>query len=1271
MRPLKLTLSAFGPYAGTTTLPLEQLGRGGLYLVTGDTGAGKTALFDAITYALYDHSSGGVRDGAMLRSKYADPGTPTFVELEFEVRGQRYTVRRNPEYLRPKARGEGFTTEKADAALTYADGRPPVTKAKEVTAAVIDIIGLDYNQFSQIAMIAQGQFTRLLNATTEERSKIFRKLFRTQRYQKLQEALAEENSALTARRAALNAKLDAVLAGISYDAADPEAEALGALSAQMPPDAVTTLLEGLTARQEAAAAQAADALAALDRQLSTLQTTLGAAEQAERQRQEVAGELAKARSTAQLESAKASTRRKTLEVTLWTDGVHRAKEAVRRQVRDYETAQADYERFDRQTKAAESEAEEIRMQAQQLTIAVERLNGDIRSITEQISGSESRIAVLENDIARNEESAADLRAEIAAGQQDSTEAAAALERHRAVAKSMELAGRKLAAELDALNDELVRLTRENDQSGARRDTLRGEVAALTARHTEAQVAKAAAEAAAETALSRLPALEEAAEVLAVQRDDAKQDLEDTVRYLTTLAENEQQLKNIRAGLELKLKSRRAALEEADRAEQQLNRELDAARQRLSVLRELEKNMEGYQNSVKTVMRAASARRLRGIIGPVSSILRVEPGREVAIETALGGALQNIVVENEAAAKAGIALLRSENAGRATFLPLDTVQPGVFRGKLSGSARLASSLVQADARYSDIVSNLLGRIIVVDDINEASRVARDNGFRSKVVTLDGQVVNAGGSFTGGSVQRSAGLFTRKQELEELRVKAAKLQKECLAAQEKTDQCKQQADALNAELTAASSEQITAANDRVRAEAERKRLEAAMEQAETALAARQKEIDTLNAQLADSREKAAQAEAQEAALAGEIEAKSGELNRIAEGDDAFLTRQRALAEQVSAKRLEQVSRQKDAELAQAQIEALEQRTRDAESRRASLEESLAALAARSDACRAEIEAIRKAKTDSRAEIEAKEAEIRKATEQRLSCQQAETEALARARTAADSREEMGREMARLAERKAAAESEYDATAAKLWDEYQLTVSQAEELCVEFDSLPALRAQVADLRNQIRALGNVNVSAIEEYQEVRERYDALSAQVADVEGSRNELTRMIASLSGQMKEIFTDSFRAINENFGRIFAELFGGGEASLVLEDESDVLSCGIGIQVAPPGKVIKNLEALSGGEQALVAISIYFAILAVNPAPFCILDEIEAALDDANVSRFAQYLRRVSDKTQFIVITHRRGTMEAANVLYGVTMQEDGVSKLLKLDLEQVDATLVS
>ena len=992
---------------------------------------------------------------------------------------------------------------------------------------------------------------------------------------------------------------------------------------------------------------------------------------------DILGELESRVGPLEKESAKAqkflelSAQRKTLEVTLWTDSVHRARDTVRQQVRDYETAQADYERFDGEAKAAEQEAEEIRMQAQQLTIAVERLNGDIRSITEQISGSDSRIAVLENDILRNEESIASLRSEIEAGEQDGAEADAALQRHRAVAAKMEAEGEKLAAEIDALNAELEQLADASNASGARKDTLRAEITDLTAKRTEAQVAQAAAEAAEETARQRLPALEQAVQEGTDQWETARQDLTDTIRYREMLTENEKQLANVRSGLELKLKNRKAALDEADTAEQRLGRELDAARQRLSVLRELEKNMDGYQNSVKAVMRAAGARRLRGIIGPVSAILKVEPGCEVAVETALGAALQNIVVENEAAAKAAIALLRSDNAGRATFLPLDTVQPGVFRGRLSGTARLASSLVQADARYDNIVSNLLGRIIVVEDINEASRVARDNGFRSRVVTMDGQVINAGGSFTGGSVQRSAGLFTRKQEMEELRIRAAKLQKDCLAAQEKTDQCKEQVDALQAELTATASEQITAANDRVRAEAEQKRLEAAAAQLETARNARRQEIDTLQAALADSRAKAEDAAKLQAELTAKIDRRTAEMSRIAEGDDSFLTRQNALAQDLSAKRLEQVTRQKDAELAYSQIAALEQRARDAAARRTSLEESVAALAARSDACRAEIADIRQTRADSQTTIAQKEAEIREATQKRLARQQAETETLARARTAADSREEMSREMARLAERKAAAESEYDQTVAKLWDEYQLSVSQAEALCVEFDSLPALRAQVADLRGKIRALGSVNVSAIEEYKEVKARYDALVTQVTDVEESRNELSRMISKLSAQMREIFTDSFRAINENFGRVFAELFGGGEASLVLEDESDVLACGIGIRVAPPGKVIKNLEALSGGEQALVAISIYFAILAVNPAPFCILDEIEAALDDANVVRFAQYLRRISDKTQFIVITHRRGTMEAANVLYGVTMQEDGVSKLLKLDLEQVDATLVS
>ena len=287
MRPLRLTLSAFGPYAAQTTLDLEKLGKGGLYLITGDTGAGKTTLFDAITYALYDHSSSGIREGSMLRCKYADDKTPTFVELEFEVHGVRYTVRRNPEYQRPKARGEGMTTEKADATLTYPDDRPPVTKAKDVTAAVQEIIGLDYNQFSQIVLIAQGQFTKLLNASTEERSRIFRKLFRTQRYAQLQERLQAEAAALNQQRTAQNAKLDSLLGGLQFSPDDPDAEALRALCAQTIPETALALLDALTARQAAALEETGTALHTTEAQLDKVQQQLGAAAQAQQLAQQL------------------------------------------------------------------------------------------------------------------------------------------------------------------------------------------------------------------------------------------------------------------------------------------------------------------------------------------------------------------------------------------------------------------------------------------------------------------------------------------------------------------------------------------------------------------------------------------------------------------------------------------------------------------------------------------------------------------------------------------------------------------------------------------------------------------------------------------------------------------------------------------------------------------------------------------------------------------------------------------------------------------------
>ena len=966
-----------------------------------------------------------------------------------------------------------------------------------------------------------------------------------------------------------------------------------------------------------------------------------------------------------------ASRRKGLEVTLWVESIRAARAAMQQLQRDYETAQAAFERWDSQDKASQQEAEEIRMQAQRLTVEIERLNGDIRSITEQISGSDSRIAVLENDRVHARQSAESLRAELAAGQTGREAAAAGLERQKAEARELDRRAEALAAEAGGLEQQLAGLQSRTDAASARQAALRARLTDVTDRETAARVEEAAARAAAESARGRLPEAQAAARAEQDRLAGLQENLADTGKYLDMLAGSEKQLANVRAGLALKLNSRKKALAAASEAEQELARARDAAAQRLNVLQELEKNMEGYQHSVRAVMQAAAGGRLQGVVGPVSSILTVEAGCELAVETALGAALQNIVVENEAAAKAGIALLRRENAGRATFLPLDTVQPGLFRGELPLQARLASSLVRAEERYQNIVSYLLGRIVVVEDIHAAARVARELHYRNRVVTMDGQVVNAGGSFTGGSVQRSAGLFTRRQEIRELQDKIAGLARDCTAARLRTAQCKSQADAVAAELTAAEGEERTAAGDRVRAEAEGKRLEQAVRQAEEAARQRSAEADALASEAGRQAEAAEKAAEARAALEAEAGALTAELARLTEGGDSFAARQAELADALAQKRMDQLACQKDAELCRSRIADWEQRLADAGAHQDSLAAAIRDLEARDGEILRAIQEVKDQTRRSRDAVREKEAAIQAAAGRRMERQAAETKAQAAARAAAENREDASREMARLSERKSAAEGEYDQLAAKLWDEYQLTPTEAAKFCVEYASLAALRAQVAEVRSKMRALGSVNVGAVEEYQEVRGRYESLKAQVEDVEESRDRLVRMIGELNGQMRDIFRRNFAAINGHFGRVFAELFGGGEASLALEDENDVLNSGIEIRVSPPGKVIKNLEALSGGERALVAISIYFAILAVNPSPFCILDEIEAALDDANVVRFAQYLRRISGKTQFIVITHRRGTMEAADILYGVTMQEDGISKLLRLDLEQVDATLVS
>ena len=439
MRPLRLTLSAFGPYAAQTTLDLEKLGKGGLYLITGDTGAGKTTIFDAITYALYDHSSSGIREGSMLRCKYADDKTPTFVELEFEVHGVRYMVRRNPEYQRPKARGEGMTTEKADATLTYPDDRPPVTKAKDVTAAVQEIIGLDYNQFSQIVLIAQGQFTKLLNASTEERSRIFRKLFRTQRYAQLQERLQAEAAALNQQRTAQNAKLDNLLGGLQFSPEDPDAEALRALCAQTVPETALTLLDALTARQAAALEEAGTALQTTEAQLDTVQRQLGAAAQAQRLAQQLTArqaELAAARPA--LDAARAEADRHA--------GDAAQLDALTAQVTQAQSALAAYDALDalcRQQTEAQDAARLAAAQAHKRRTQLDSLNAALAAAETELSAladADTRLLALQThstQLAQRGEALAKLEQRLAECQRQAKRAHKAQESYRAAAAAQD------------------------------------------------------------------------------------------------------------------------------------------------------------------------------------------------------------------------------------------------------------------------------------------------------------------------------------------------------------------------------------------------------------------------------------------------------------------------------------------------------------------------------------------------------------------------------------------------------------------------------------------------------------------------------------------------------------------------------------------------------------------------------------------------------------------------------------------------------------------
>ncbi len=962
---------------------------------------------------------------------------------------------------------------------------------------------------------------------------------------------------------------------------------------------------------------------------------------------------------------------KTKEVTLWVDTVHSTMEELRDQKRKVEAADADYQAKERELSKIDEDTQEIRLEMEHLAMAVDEANGEIRRMREELAGQDTRVAVLKAEITHNEASIVAWQEDIAKSGSAESEIDAEIGTHNAEIAKIETELAEIRGKIGGLEGELADMHEKSLAVGERRGELQANLADMTERSTQLQVQAAAAESSLASAEARLS--EEQRSMEKAEADVAALSTEktDTDAYLAKLDEEITKLENIKGGLALKLEQRSKAFVAAEEDERDIRREADQANHRISMLKELEQSMEGFYESVKRVVRASREGRLRGIIGPVSTVLSVKPGYETAVEMALGNSMQNIVVENEAAAKEAIGFLKSTNGGRATFLPLDTVKPQKFDGRnLPEDAILAQSVVTYDARYENVVSSLLGRIVVVETLNDATRTARALDYRNRVVTRDGQIINAGGSMTGGSVSKSAGLFSRKKQIEELESSVAKLLEKQKAAAAETAKLKAEVDALNAELTATNSEAVTAGGDKIRATTELARIVSALSAGEGLRAQLKRECDELAEKIAAAQAEQKLAVSERGRLTKEIELLSTELAAIAGEGDEFLQKREQLSAALGEHKLAALAKEGDAETHRQAIGHLQSRTGENAARREALLANIERLRAQNEENAAKIAGEADGAGAAKEKIAEIEAAIKEKTAARMEKEKSIQEQMSAERAIMAERESVGKEIARLQEQQKSLDERYGQTIDRLYDEYQLTLAEAEGICVEFESLSALKRLVAELHNKIRALGSVNVAAIEEFREVSERYNFLKTQVGDVESSKAELEKMIAELCAEMTTLFAASFTEINNHFTRIFHELFGGGTASLSLSEPDNLLESGIDIKVSPPGKIINNLSSLSGGEQALVAICIYFAILAVNPSPFCVLDEIEAALDDVNVVRYAQYLRRISNQTQFIVITHRRGTMEEADVLYGVTMQEKGVSQMLRLNVADVDAELV-
>ena len=711
-------------------------------------------------------------------------------------------------------------------------------------------------------------------------------------------------------------------------------------------------------------------------------------------------------------------------------------------------------------------------------------------------------------------------------------------------------------------------------------------------------------------------------------------------------------------------------------------EMSQTKVKIQNLVNMEELFEGYSRAVKFVMSAHKTGKILTangdkptIYGPVSLLFEVEPKYSLAVETALGGGLQNIVTEDEDSAKAAITYLKRQNAGRATFCPVTTVTGSeIDEEKMALTAKkgfvaVASKLVRADAKFAGIIRNMLGRIIVADNLDNAAKLAKSLDFRYRIVTLDGQVVNAGGSFTGGSSQNNSGMLSRRAQIDKMNEDVAAQEKELAAINSQIKKITENIADIKKRKDSVSS---TLSVVRTMKDAESTQLQVllstgkGMEKTLADLKAEYGTIENKNAKNADSIKDLSEKEKQYGEQISKLTARS---ENLANEQSKLSAKAESLRNSRSERAVELAREEKNLELLLSVANAAKSKAGDYASQREELLRDVAFAKENIDGANADIVRYKEVIASSAGEVSGLEKQRDEFSRAATYLEQTQSQNRAKQKDLTHKRELIFREYTRLESAHKSTADKKDKLISFLWDEYELSYSAATELGFEkvtAQNRSAIAAEQAKCRDRIKALGHVNVGAIEEYKEVSERYKFLSAQIADLKVSKEDLTKIIFSLEEQMRHDFAETIQVVNANFGTVFTELFGGGHAEIMLTDPENVLESGIEIKAAPPGKVIKSLSLLSGGEQSFIAIALYFAIMKVSPAPFCIMDEIEAALDEVNVDKFAEYVKKYSDNTQFVIITHRRGTMEIADTLYGVTMHEKGISQVLSVDVSEIE-----